>query len=454
MPSRSIIAGLAALIANLLLVASVFAGDEMSNLPGKLEGHGGPVKSISVSVDGSTALSASFDYSVIHWDISESPTDDKRILKRLIGHTAAVNDVAFVAGNRAISAGDDGQLILWDLTSGNILEKAETGPERLLQLDVSQDGKWVAVAKWDGTARIFNLKTLEMTAWMKGHRGRVNTVAFSPDGEFLYTGSYDGAVIQWESQTGRQVQTIYKHGWGINILKLVENGTAIIFGATQGTLGKVKLNSSDSLQQFAKFDRPVQSLEVSTTGLSVASGGGDGFVHIYELSSGMEQEKYLAAYGPVWDMAFLPGDAYMLHVGLDDFIIGWRVAPRATFEKVASAYPRRFQQVKSDDPGELEFRRKCSVCHTLELDGKNRAGPTLYNLFGRKAGSVKGYVYSKALTTSKIIWNEDTIGQLFDKGPDIVTPGTKMPIQRLKSVQRRDELIRFLKIATSPQIQE
>jgi cytochrome c len=38
---------------------------------------------------------------------------------------------------------------------------------------------------------------------------------------------------------------------------------------------------------------------------------------------------------------------------------------------------------------------------------------------------------------------------LFDHGPDVVVPGTKMPIQRLKSVERRDALIRFLKNATA-----
>lgn len=42
------------------------------------------------------------------------------------------------------------------------------------------------------------------------------------------------------------------------------------------------------------------------------------------------------------------------------------------------------------------------------------------------------------------------IARLFDDGPDVVTPGSKMPVQRLKTVEDRDALIAFLKRATRP----
>ena len=82
-------------------------------------------------------------------------------------------------------------------------------------------------------------------------------------------------------------------------------------------------------------------------------------------------------------------------------------------------------------------------------NGKKRAGPTLYKIFGRKAGSLEGYKYSKALIESDIIWNEESINRLFDEGPDKVTPGTKMPIQRMKKIQDRQDLVMFLKKATN-----
>jgi len=43
------------------------------------------------------------------------------------------------------------------------------------------------------------------------------------------------------------------------------------------------------------------------------------------------------------------------------------------------------------------------------------------------------------------VWNEETIDALFREGPDVLTPGSKMPIQRIKDTQDRRDLIDFLK---------
>ena len=110
---------------------------------------------------------------------------------------------------------------------------------------------------------------------------------------------------------------------------------------------------------------------------------------------------------------------------------------------------RRFHPDKEVSNGERQFARKCSVCHTLKADGKKRAGPSLHKVFGREAGTLSGYVYSEALIKSKIIWNEESISQLFDEGPDKVTPGTKMPIQKMKNKKDRYDLVLFLKEATN-----
>lgn len=94
--------------------------------------------------------------------------------------------------------------------------------------------------------------------------------------------------------------------------------------------------------------------------------------------------------------------------------------------------------------------RACALCHTLTPDGGNRAGPTLWALFGRPAGSVPGYRYSEALRKSGLVWDEASVSRLFEAGPDIVTPGSKMPMQTIPSASDRADLVAYLRQATTP----
>ena len=99
--------------------------------------------------------------------------------------------------------------------------------------------------------------------------------------------------------------------------------------------------------------------------------------------------------------------------------------------------------------GERQFKRKCSICHTLTEGSARKAGPSLHNLFGRRAGTVADYKYSETLEVSDIVWSADTINALFDIGPDHYIPGSKMPMQRIVKQQDRDDLIDYLRRATA-----
>lgn len=89
--------------------------------------------------------------------------------------------------------------------------------------------------------------------------------------------------------------------------------------------------------------------------------------------------------------------------------------------------------------------RKCASCHTLEANGRNRAGPRLHGVFGRVAGSVADYRYSDALKNSGIIWNDQTL-DAYIKDAEAFVPGTKMYGGLSQDADRAD-LLSFLKDA-------
>ncbi len=84
----------------------------------------------------------------------------------------------------------------------------------------------------------------------------------------------------------------------------------------------------------------------------------------------------------------------------------------------------------------------CRACHSLET-GKKKIGPSLHGVFGRKAGSVDGFKYSKAMKASNVVWNEETLNKFLAK-PKAFMPGTRMVFAGLNKDDRRKNLLAYL----------
>ena len=95
--------------------------------------------------------------------------------------------------------------------------------------------------------------------------------------------------------------------------------------------------------------------------------------------------------------------------------------------------------------GKIVFK-KCKACHLVDKE-KNRIGPHLVGLFGRDAGSLKGYRYSKAMKAAEIVWEEETL-DAYLKAPRKYVKGTKMAFAGLKKPEDRAALIAYLKAAS------
>ena len=223
----------------------------------------------------------------------------------------------------------------------------------------------------------------------------------------------------------------------------------ILFGTLNGDAQVMDTDSGDIIKVLTPHQGPVLALAISPKRRLIATGGGDGFIRVWQISKWAPVQDYQSNYGPIWSLGFSADAKRIYYSGLDDHVISWQIKPRKPFENVQSKYLRRFQVTQHLSLGARQFARKCSVCHTLKPADGNRAGPTLHKLFGRKAGSVANYPYSKGLRESNIVWNEKTIAQLFDLGPDVFTPGSKMPLQVLTDLNARTALIAFLKKATT-----
>jgi cytochrome c len=120
------------------------------------------------------------------------------------------------------------------------------------------------------------------------------------------------------------------------------------------------------------------------------------------------------------------------------------IAALVTFASLSSALADQGDASR----GRQDFRA-CAPCHSLEPD-RNMTGPSLANLWGRKAGGLSSFDrYSDALESSGIIWDDRALdGWLTD--PQRMVPDNEMPFEGIKDARVRADLLAFLKDATKP----
>jgi len=94
------------------------------------------------------------------------------------------------------------------------------------------------------------------------------------------------------------------------------------------------------------------------------------------------------------------------------------------------------------EAGESSFK-KCMPCHDIGDDAKNKVGPELNGLDGRKAGTADGFNYSDGNKNSGITWSEATFKE-YIKDPRAKVPGTKMIFPGVKNEKEVNNLWAFV----------
>lgn len=108
----------------------------------------------------------------------------------------------------------------------------------------------------------------------------------------------------------------------------------------------------------------------------------------------------------------------------------------AVATKVAAA------AVSGDPAAGKKVFRKCKACHVVDSD-KNKVGPSLQGVMGRKIASVDGFKYSKAFQGSDITWTPETLGKFLAK-PKAYIKGTKMAFAGLRKEADVENVIAYL----------
>jgi len=390
----------------------------------QLRGHGGPVRAVATSHDGVFAVSAGFDGSAIVWGLKTG-----QALGVVRAHdapaTAAATsrDIAFASGDQT------GRVAIWRLGAAPRLIEAHGAP--VVAIAASGDGRAFLSAGLDGSIARTDIETGVAVALAQR---TPPLAAICAQGDGIVAAERDGAV-RWMDATGGAQGRV---SVGAPVLSMACDGGLVFVGTATGQVSRV--GKEGGVQELLAVDAPVTALAAKDGHVAAATATGA----ISLLDHGRPRDFAAKRDGATWGLAFAGHE--LLAAGHDGLVRRYEIVSGREREPAEFAEPDESPAALRDHPGARVYGA-CRACHSLK-PGEHRAGPTLAGVIGRKVATAPGYVYSEGLAQTHIVWSEATIARLFEIGPAAMTPGSKMPEQRVVEPAERRALAEFIALAT------
>lgn len=291
--------------------------------------------SIAVNPDGTELAVGMFDGTI---RLLNADSGEERLL--LTGHSALVTRLAFSPdGTRILSGSLDRTLRLWDAASGEQVLQIDS-PGAILNVAYSPDGLYAASSSGDSdisaqaqspvrdrTVRVWDLATGEEVQRFEPNSGFVRSVTFSPNGRVVAAGTWDqengGRIHLWSVATGEIVTTLYGHTDIITSVAFSADGRLVYSGSWDRTLRVWNLTTSLEIQRFQGHHDRVLAMKISPNGEYVLTGTGnagnnvpdpqvdlaaDPSVWLWDLKSRVQIRALEGHDDWVWSAALSPDD--------------------------------------------------------------------------------------------------------------------------------------------------
>lgn len=288
-------------------------------LPTEPDGHRDAVVWLAVSADGRDIMSASTDHMIKLWDIA-----GKRLIRNLGEHKDMARTALFMPdGATALTAGDDGEIVLRKLTDGTVLHVFSSGENGgVRKLAISQNGKRAVSGHDTGNVIVWDLVNKSALHVMTGHDWPISTVAISLEGTRALSGSIDGTLKLWDVESGKQLRSWHGHEQGTYGADFTADGHHVITGSGDYTIKLWDLDTFKEVRRFEGHEGTVYTLALSADGKRLASGSLDGTARLWDVDTGNQIAMFDSRTGPIYAVAFAP-DGTLLTGGDDRTIRDW-----------------------------------------------------------------------------------------------------------------------------------
>ena len=264
---------------------------------------------------------------------------ESRLRLTIRGHTAGLYRVAHSSdGKRLATASIDKTAKVWDVASGQELLTLRGHTMDVTGVAFSPDGTRLATSSSDKTAKVWDAVTGQELLTLRGHSGFIAGVAFNPDGKRLATASLDKTAKVWDAATGKELLTLIGHTGGVGSIVFTSDGkrlatscwndelesTARVWDADTGKLLLTLMGHTNGLWDIAS----------SPDGKRLATCGSEGTAKIWDSASGRLLTTIFTQGVPM-RAAFSPNGTRLATGGADGLAKLWDTATGRLLQTLA-----------------------------------------------------------------------------------------------------------------------
>ena len=215
---------------------------------------------------------------------------------------------------------------LWDISTGRQVRSFDGHKGNINSVAFSPDGRYALTGSEDKTAKLWEVSSGRQVRSFEGHTDDVNSVAFSPDGRYALTGSKDKTAKLWEVSTGRQVRSFDGHTSYIKDVAFSPDSRYALTGSGEKTAKLWEVSSGRQVRTFGDNDSHVNDVAFSPDGKYALTGNGDNTAKLWEVSTGRQVRSFDGHTSYISSVAFSPNGKYALTGSGDNTAKLWEVS--------------------------------------------------------------------------------------------------------------------------------